>query len=181
MRSILKTGVLMLCLSVVFLFPLTGFSQDSFSQEQADRETKRCADSRDGCLGAAAGFGVGIVGQLKPCKALRECKKECRTEKRDCKKDARSDKKDCKQDCKDRLGSGKAFRDCKKSCREDKRDTKKDCREEKRECKNICRGTFKTPECKRAKKVANSSAVVGVPACAAFVACISQSQKSDTQ
>jgi len=87
------------------------------------------------------------------CKALRQCKKECRQEKRDCKKEARGEKKDCKEECRDKFGTGKDYRDCADNCRDYKKDAKSECKEEKEVCKDSCIGTYKTPECEAARKV----------------------------
>jgi len=87
------------------------------------------------------------------CKALRQCKKECRQEKRDCKKEARGEKKDCKEECRDKFGTGKDYRNCADECRDDKKEAKSECKEEKQVCKDTCVGTFKTPECEAARKV----------------------------
>lgn len=165
MRHLLKLSVISLCLG-------TGLSQEAPSQEQTDTDSKNCVGALTACTTAAATLSGGIVGQLKACKPLRECKKRCRDDKGDCKDEARAEKQDCKEECKDEYGSGKEFRDCKQDCRQGKRAEKRVCREDKRECKDVCRDTLKSGECQTARKAVLGSAVVAVPACIQFAACV---------
>jgi hypothetical protein len=126
-------------------------------------ETARCQSAIDVCK------------QVHPtnveCKALHECKAECRAGKKVCKREVREVKHDCKAEartereaCLDRCPTkGKAERECKKDCRERFSDEKKDCREITREEKEVCRDDkhecvrecrhLRTPQCEDARKL----------------------------
>jgi hypothetical protein len=170
----LKSKCAVLILTLCFLSTVLADSVLADSVEN-EAESKDCTAKVIACAGAVTG-GAGAI--IKECKALRQCKKECREEKRDCKREARGEKKSCKDECRDQFGTGKDYRNCADSCRDDKKEEKGECKETKTECKDVCRDTFRTPECKAARI---SAATVSIPACVAMVACIAASEKEAGQ
>jgi hypothetical protein len=104
----LKSKCAVLILTLCFLSTVLADSVLADSVEN-EAESKDCTAKVIACAGAVTG-GAGAI--IKECKALRQCKKECREEKRDCKKEARGEKKSCKDECRDQFGTGKDYRNC---------------------------------------------------------------------
>jgi hypothetical protein len=142
-----------------------------------EAESKECTKAILACASSAVGAGTAVASTIKECKALRECKKVCREEKRDCKKEARGNKKDCKDDCRDRYGKGKDYRDCVDNCRDEKKDDKGECKADKTDCKDDCRLEYKSPQCKAARTAIIGAGLATVTSCATAVQCITASEK----
>jgi hypothetical protein len=73
---------------------------------------------------------LGAIGELRPCKALRDCRQSCRDEKQAC-TDA----------CRAMFGRGRDFWEC-----------RRDCRQARRDCRQTCREMFLTEECREARR-----------------------------
>jgi hypothetical protein len=157
--------VVMAFTSVLIIGP--AMAEESEKDVENKVDSKKCIDAIASCAKAAVGPAQAIADTIRECKALRQCKKECRQEKRDCKKEARGEKKECKEECRDKFGTGKDYRDCADNCRDDKKEAKGECKEEKEVCKDTCLGTYKTPECEAARKVMLPT----IGACAQAIAC----------
>ena len=171
-KCVVLAFLVMAFASVVVIGPTMAEEGEKDVENKAD--SKKCIDAIASCAKAAIGPAQAIADTIRECKALRQCKKECRQEKRDCKKEARGEKKDCKEECRDKFGTGKDYRDCEDNCRDDKKDAKSECKEEKEVCKEVCRNEFKTEECKAARTAIIKEGLSAIPSCATVVQCVGE-------
>ena len=103
----------------------------------------------------ASGVFSGVKKARGACKALRGCKKKCRTSKKTSQRKAKTSKKACKRQCKSLKKSKR--RACVKECRTSAKKTKRTKKGSKRGCMAACRKSHKTKACVDArKKIAGS-------------------------
>jgi hypothetical protein len=142
-----------------------------FGGNVSDANAASCAAAVKLCTKSAKKLGASTAKTLAQCREVRECRQECRGEKRSEVKGCRGNKRDCRSDCRKRFGKGRDFRKCVRSCRKDKRSCTRDARQEKRSCRKVCRSTFLTPECRRARLKVLGSSLKSIAACATLVSC----------
>ncbi len=140
MKTLKKLSVLLLPLVLLF-------SQASLAQEEG------CGKLLKMCAKALPANAAAIKHALKACKPLRQCRSECRQEKRS-----------CKSECRTLKGA-------------EKRQCKAECRGTKKVCKDECRVSYKTQECGVAQLALGGSAAKTVIACKEAAACIRENMK----
>lgn len=135
-------------------------------------EASSCALVVQRCARNAAKLGGKTANVIASCRAVRECRQDCRAEKRQVAGACRQDKGACVSDCRRRFGGGRDFRQCRRSCRADKRGCVREARQDKRSCRRVCRETFLTPECRKARFKILGSSLRTIAACAAVATCV---------
>ncbi len=137
-----------------------------------EAQAQFCAPAITECSRAAASVGSDAASLIGACRAVRECRQECRSVRRETVGACRGDRRDCTADCRRRFGRGRDFRQCRRACRRERRGCVREARGDRRECRRVCRETFLTPECRQARFEIVGSSLSTIGACAAVASCV---------